>query len=141
MVKTSCFQSRGPDSVPGQGIRIHMPCGMAKRVRKKEIVAFDCIMLLSSLTFITEPNAESSIRGQFSSVQSLSRVRLFVTPWTAASQGLPVHRSSLRLVSIKSMMPSSHLFLCYPLLLLPPVPPSIRVFSSESTLRMRSRSP
>ena len=77
---------------------------------------------------------------QFSSVQSLSRVRLFVTPWTAARQAslsITNSRSSLRLVSIRSVMPSSHLVLCCPLLLLPPIPPSIRVFSNESTLRMR----
>ena len=77
---------------------------------------------------------------QFSSVQSLSRVRLFVTPWIAARQAsLPItnSRSSLRLTSIESVMPSSHLILCRPLLLLPPIPPSIRVFSNESILRMR----
>ena len=74
------------------------------------------------------------------SVQSLSRVRLFVTPWIAARQAsLPItnSRSSLRLTSTESVMPSSHLILCGPLLLLPPIPPSIRVFSNESTLHMR----
>ena len=77
---------------------------------------------------------------QFSSVQSLSRVRLFATPWIAARQAslsITNSRSSLRLTSIESGMPSSHLTLCRPLLLLPPIPPSIRVFSNESTLRMR----
>jgi len=77
---------------------------------------------------------------QFSSVQSLSRVRLFVTPWIAAHQAslsITNSRSSLKLTSIESGMPSSHLILCRPLLLLPPIPPSIRVFSNESTLRMR----
>ena len=77
---------------------------------------------------------------QFSSVQSLSRVRLFATPRIAACQAslsITDSRSSLRLRSIKSVMPSSHLILCRPLLLLPPIPPSIRVFSNESTLRMR----
>ena len=72
--------------------------------------------------------------------QSLSRVRLFVTPWIAARQAslsITNSRSSPRLVSIESVMPSSHLILCHPLLLLPPIPPSIRVFSNESTLRMR----
>ena len=76
----------------------------------------------------------------FSSVQSLSRVRLFATPWTAARQAslsITNSRSSLRLMSIESVMPSSHLILCRPLLLLPPIPPSIRVFSNESTLHMR----
>ena len=77
---------------------------------------------------------------QFSSVQLLSRVRLFATPWIAARQtSLSITNSwnSLRLTSIELVMPSSHLILCRPLLLLPPVPPSIRVFSSESTLHMR----
>ena len=77
---------------------------------------------------------------QFSSVQSLSNVRLFATPWIAARQAslsITISLSSLKLMSIKSVMPSSHLILCHPLFLLPPIPPSIRVFSNESTLRMR----
>ena len=77
---------------------------------------------------------------QFSSVQSLSRVGLFVTPWTAARQvslSITSTQSLLKLMSIESVMPSSHLILCRPLLLLPSVFPSIRVFSSESTLCMR----
>ena len=77
---------------------------------------------------------------QFSSVQSLSHVQLFVTPWIAALQAsLSINNSwsSLRLTSIESVMPSSHLILRCPLLLLPPIPPSIRVFSNESVLRMR----
>ena len=77
---------------------------------------------------------------QFSSVQPLSHVRLFATPWIAALQAslsITNSRSSLRLMSIESVMPSSHLILCHPLLLLPPIPPSIRVFSNESTLCMR----
>ena len=77
---------------------------------------------------------------QFSSVQSLSRVQLFATPWTAAHQAslsITISRSSLTLTSIELVMPSSHLILCHPLLLLPPIPPSIKVFSNESTLRMR----
>ena len=77
---------------------------------------------------------------QFSSVQLLSHVRLFATPWIAARQAslsITNSRSSVRLTSIESVMPSSHLILCHPLLLLPPIPPSIRDFSNESTLRMR----
>ena len=77
---------------------------------------------------------------QFSSVQSLSRVRLFATPWIAARQAslsITHTRSSLRLMSIEAVMPSSHLILCRPLLLLPPIPPSIRVFSNESALCIR----
>ena len=74
--------------------------------------------------------------GSFSSVQSLSRIRLFVTPWIAAGQAslsITNSQSSFKLMSIESVMPSSHLILCRPLLLLPPIPPSIRVFSNEST--------
>ena len=73
------------------------------------------------------------------SVQSLSHVRPFVTPWIAARQAslsITNSRSSLRFMSIESVMPSSHLILYRPLLLLPPIPPSIRVFSNDSTLRM-----
>ena len=75
-----------------------------------------------------------------SSVQSLGHVQLFATPWTTAHQAslsITNSRSSLKLMSIESVMPSSHLILCCPLLLLPPIHPSIRVFSNESTLRMR----
>ena len=77
---------------------------------------------------------------QFRSVQSLSHVRLFATPWIAALQAslsITNSRSSLKLMSIKLAMPSSHLILCHPLLLLSPIPPSIKVFPKESTLRMR----
>ena len=77
---------------------------------------------------------------QFSSVQSLSCVRLFATPWTAAHQAslsITNSRSSLRLMSIESVMPSSHLILCRPLLFLPSIFPSIRVFSNESALHIR----
>ena len=75
-----------------------------------------------------------------SSVQWLSRVWLFVTPWIAARQAplsITNSQSSLRLMSIESVMPSSHLILCRSLLLLPPIPPSIRGFSHESTLCMK----
>ena len=78
---------------------------------------------------------------QFSqSVQSLSHVQLFLTPWTTASQAslsITNSRSLLKLMPIEPVMPSNHLILCYPLLLLTPIPPSIRVFSNDSTLRMR----
>ena len=73
-------------------------------------------------------------------VQSLSRVRLFVTPWTAAHQAslcFTVSWTLLKLKSIESVMPSSHLIVCRPLLLLPSILPSIRVFSSESILHIR----
>ena len=77
---------------------------------------------------------------QFISVQLLSRVWLFATPWIAARQvslSITNSRSLPKLMSIESVMPSSHLTLCCPLLLLPPIPPSIRVFSNGSTLCMR----
>ena len=76
----------------------------------------------------------------FSSVQSLSHIQLFATPWTAARQAsLSINNSqrSLKLMSIESVMPSNHLILCHPLLLLPSIFPSIRVFSNESILRIR----
>ena len=76
----------------------------------------------------------------FSSVQSLSRVRLFVTPWITARQAslsITNSRSLLKLMPIDLVMPSSHRILCHPLLLLPPIPPSIRAFSNESALHIR----
>ena len=91
--------------------------------------------LLSTLKFLT-----NLIRIWFSSVQSLSGVRLFATPWIAARQAsLSVTNSQSlpKLMSIELVMPSSHLILCRPLLLLPPIPPSIRVSLNESTLRRR----
>ena len=77
---------------------------------------------------------------QFSSVQSVSRVRLFVTPWTAghqASLSITNSRSPPKPMSIESVMPSNHLILCRPLILLPSIFPNIRVFSNESVLRIR----
>ena len=76
----------------------------------------------------------------FSSVQSLSYVQLFATSWITAHQAslsITNSQSLPKLMSIESVMPSNHLILCRPLLLLPPIPPSIRVFSNESTLHMR----
>ena len=83
---------------------------------------------------------DSSALSVSQSVQSLSCVRFFATLWIAARQAslsITISRSSLRLASIESVMPSSHLILCRPLLLLPPIPPSIKVFSNESILHMR----
>ena len=77
---------------------------------------------------------------QFSSVESLSRVWLFATPWTAARQAslsITNSRSLPRLMSIESVIPSNHLILCCPFLLLPSIFPSIRVFSNESALRIK----
>ena len=80
------------------------------------------------------------MKDQFGSVQSLSHVQCFATPGTTAGQASLSNnntRSLSKLMSIESVMPSSHLILCHHLLLLPPVPSSIRIFSSESTLHMR----
>ena len=76
----------------------------------------------------------------FSSVQLLSHVRLFATPWTAplqASLFITNSQSLLKLLSIKPVMPSNHLILCHPLLLLPSICPTIRIFSNASVLRIR----
>ena len=85
-------------------------------------------------------SAPVSYLSQFSSVQLLSCVWLFSTPWIAAHQAslsITNSQSLPNLMSIESVMPCSHLILCRPLFLLPPIPPSIRVFSNESTLHMR----
>ena len=88
------------------------------------------------------PFKVTKLRPYFSvqSIQSLSRVRLFATPQIAACQAslsITNPQSLPKLMSIESVMPSSHLLFCHPLLLLRPIPPSIRVFSNQSTLRMR----
>ena len=90
---------------------------------------------------LIEKQAASSLHTtfQFSSVQ-FSHVPLFATPWIAARQAslsITNFWSLLKLMPIESLMPSGHLILCRPLLLLPPIPPNIRVFPNESTLRMR----
>ena len=85
------------------------------------------------------PPEKSTDLFQFSSVQSLSRVRLFMTPWTEARQAslsITNSRSSLKLTSIKLVMPTNHLILCLPLLLPPSIFPSIRVFSNDSMLHI-----
>ena len=111
----------------------------------KQITPCHCIQAYSNKSqkeLDRKPCRRNSVgeNPQFSSVQSLSRVPLFATPWITARQAslcITNSRSSLRLTSIKSVIPSSHLILCRSLLLLPLIPPSIRVFSNESTLRMR----
>ena len=116
----SGFPYSSPGDLPGSGIKLMSPA-------------------LASGFFSTEPLGETSWGNQFSSVQLLSRVWLFATPWTAAHQAslsIIISWSSPKLICIESMMPSSHLILCRPLFLLPPIPPSIRVFSNESTLLM-----
>ena len=92
------------------------------------LCVFCCLSLLYNFCFL------------FCSVQSLSHVRLFATPWTAACQAslsITTSQSLLKLISIESVMPSNHLILCCPLLLLPSVFPSIRVFSNKSGLHIR----
>ena len=118
-----------PEDLPDPGIKPVSPT--------LQVVTCIASEFFPSWAFGEAPLKESD---QIKSDQSLSRVWLFVTPWIAACQAslsITNSRSSLRLMSIESVMPSSHLILCHPLLLLPPIPPSIRVFSNESTLRMR----
>ena len=94
--------------------------------------------LSSPLSFLTKTVNDISV--QFSSVQSLSRVWLFATSWTAAHQAslsITNSWSPPKTMAIESVMPSNHLILCHPLLLLPSIFPSIRVFSNESTLHIR----
>ena len=84
--------------------------------------------------------SNTTLATQFNSVQSLNRVQHFATPWTAAHQAslsITIFQSLPKLMSIESVMPSNHLILCHPLLLLPSIFPRIRVFSKESALRMR----
>ena len=97
----------------------------------------DCIY--SFIARLRKVTGEGESQRKFSSVQSLSRVRLFATPWTAAQQAfLSITNSQnlLKLMSIESVMPSNHLVLCHRLLL-PSIFPSIRVFSNESALHIR----
>ena len=112
-----------------------------KKEREKEDKTEDCCSLEPLKAPWNKLNRKIKwLSDQIRSDQSLSRVRLFGTPWSAARQAslsITNSRSSLRLKSIESVMPSSHLILCCPLFLLPPIPPSIRVFSNESTLHMR----
>ena len=98
----------------------------------------ELLVFLLNMTGREHPQAKKVI--QFSSVQFLSRVWLFVTPWAAACQAslsITNSRSLLKLTSIKSVTPSNHLILCRPLLLLPSIFPSIRVSSNESVLHIR----
>ena len=97
-----------------------------------------CQKLIPKMSSMTV--SQSVIKGLFSSVQSLSGVQLFATPWTMARQAslfITNSWSLLRLLSIESVMPSNHPILCCPLLLLPSILPSIRVFSNESVLHIR----
>ena len=120
-----------------------LDCKETKQSILKEIrteYSLEGLMLKMKLQYFDYLMLRADPFSQFSLVQSLSRVRLFMTPWIAACQAslsITNSRSSLKLTSIKSVIPSSHLILWRPLFLLPPIPPSIRVFSNESTLPMR----
>ena len=110
----------------------HICCGISVLPNRKTVIS--CL-----LGFYLFP-WESLRKFWISSVQSLSRVSLFATPWTAAHQAslsISNSRSLFKLMSIELVMPSNHLIFCHPLLLLPSILPSIRVFSSESVLRIR----
>ena len=102
---------------------------------------FVCSLHIDGLEPNSQPGAGQCLRGyQFSSVQLFSHVWLFVTPWTAgcqASLSIANSQSPPKPMSIESVVPSNHLILCHPLLLLPSIFPSIRVFSSESALHIR----
>ena len=103
-------------------------CSCRAEIAKKQFHNLN-VLMVNNVNW--NPSAYSS--DQIRSDQSLSRVRLFATPWIAARQAclsITNSRSSPRLTSIESVMPSSHLILCRPLLLLPPIPPSIRVLSN-----------
>ena len=111
--------------------------------KKSELKIYDfhCNLISVARTevvFACIPIVEHSAYKMLSSAQSLSHVQLFATPWIAARQtslSITNYRSLLKLMSIESVMLSSHLILCHPLLLLPPIPPSISVFSNESAHR------
>ena len=152
---TLCTSTAGDTgSILGWGTKILMPCSAAKKIHtyihemlwayipkssiKKKLVFYTCPVgtvtsvekkMLYSRT-VWKPTTFGFQR-HFSSVQSLSRVWLFATPWTAARQAslsITNSRSLFRFTSIESVMSSSHLILCRPLLLLPPIPPSISLF-------------
>ena len=98
------------------------------------------IYIVTQLSKIVKYKMTVWVVYQLSSVQSLSRVRLFATPWIAAHQAslsITNSWSSPKLLSIELVMPSTHLILCCSLLLLPLIPPSVWIFSNESTLHMR----
>ena len=110
-----------------------------RNYRLNKDLKLKCIILVWNIERFGEKNPHSSVV-QFSSVQLLNRVQLFATPWTAARQpslSITKSRSPPKPMSIESVMPSNHLILCRPLLLLPSIFPRIRVFSHESTLYMR----
>ena len=125
-----CSRPRGPSVYP-----ILITATLHTNSRLPDFYSNYILAFLNGLSIqVCIPRQYQFTSVQFSSFQSLSRVRLFATPRIAERQvSLPItsFQSSLKLASIKSVMPSSHLILCRPLLLLPPVPPSIKVFSNS----------
>ena len=116
-------------------LKISLPCGATEHCSSYFASLFT---IISAFLQVRHSVQFSSV--QFNSVQLLSHVWLFVTPWTAAreaSLSITSSRSSPKLMSIESVMPSNHLILCRPLLLLPSIFPRFRVFSNESTLCIR----
>ena len=129
--KASAYNVGDPGSIPGLG-------------RSPEAMATQSGVLAWEIPWTEKPGGLQSIglqnQTQFSSVQLLSCVRLFETPWTAAHQAslsITNSRSLFKLMSVELVMPSNHLILCCPLLLLPSIFPSIRVFSNRSDLPSR----
>ena len=120
---------------------MNVQCNCGPRSVAKEMRALKMRSIVASHQKLTTTNWEPSLKLiLFSSAQLLSCVQLFATPWITARQvslSITNSWSSLRLTFIESAMPSSHLILCHPLFLLPPIPPNIRVFPNESAIRMR----
>ena len=107
---------------------------------RKAMTNVDSVLKSRDIALPTKVHAVKAMVSPISSVQLLSRVQLFVTPWTAACQAslsITYSQSSLKLMSLKTVMPSHHLILCHPLLLLPSIFLSIRVFSTKSVLCIR----
>ena len=114
-----------------------MLCSWIEELRLLKCLAEDLNSFKEDIQMPNRQTKRCSSSWDNYSVQLLSRVRLFATPMNSSSLSIINSRSSLRLTSIDSVMPSSHLILCRPLFLLLPIPPSIRVFFSESALHMR----
>ena len=107
---------------------------------RKAMTNIDGVLKSRDIALPTKVHAVKAMVSPISSVQSLNHVHLFVTTWTAAHQAslsITYSQSLLKLMSLETVMPSHHLILCHPLLLLPSIFPSIRVFSKESVLRIR----
>ena len=129
--------NRSLSSLSCQSCRNHQSQINQPPIRCEQFMNYEDLIQVHSFPTTAEMSYRKFSGFQFSSVQSLRRVWLFATPWITARQAslsITTSWSSPKLMCIDSVMPSSHLTLCRPLLLLPPIPPSIRVFSNESTL-------